>query len=243
MNSLSPLLEVRNLSVNYGGICALKNISLQAETGSITALVGANGAGKSTLMGTLIGLVKSTSGEVLFKSQNILGKAGHHIVRLGISLSPEGRQVFSDMTVRENLLLGAYSSKVKSSQQELQHKIDELTELFPILKERDKQLAGTLSGGEQQMLAIARALMNSPELLLLDEPSLGVSPLITEKIFEILVELNRQGMTILLAEQNAVMALEIAHQGHVLELGEVIYHAPAQELLANDVVQKAYLGL
>jgi len=238
---VKPFLEVKDLHVSYGSVKALKGVSLRVEEGSIVSLIGANGAGKSTLMKTLIGIIKSVSGDIRFKGTSILGKKSHEVVGLGISLSPEGRQVFPDMTVLENLLVGAYSAKLRK--QQINTRIDEISQIFPILEERKFQLAGTLSGGEQQMLAIGRALMISPSLLLLDEPSLGVAPLVTEKIFQVLVELNRKGTSVLLAEQNAAMALEISNRGYVLELGEMIYEDASSELMANDLVRKAYLGV
>jgi len=238
---MKPLLEIKNLSVFYGLIQALKGISLKVETGSIVSLVGANGAGKSTLMKTIIGIMKARSGEIYFKSENILGFKSHEIVQRGVSQSPEGRQIFSDMTVYQNLLLGAYSKKMNPD--EIRNRMEEIFLIFPVLKERLLQQTVTLSGGEQQMLAIGRALMIRPELLLLDEPSLGISPLLTEKIFEVLVQLKNSGTSILLAEQNAAMALEISDRGYVLELGEVIYQDTASNLMLNDVVRKAYLGV
>lgn len=238
---MKPLLEVKDLSVSYGAIDALKRVSLKIYSGEIISLVGANGAGKSTLMRTIIGIKHARSGNIYFKSSSIIGMKSYEIIRLGISQSPEGRQVFADMSVFENLLMGAYSTKMGKSQ--IKERMEEIFSIFPILKERTKQAAVTLSGGEQQMLAIGRALMLSPELLLLDEPSLGISPLLTDKIFEILVNINRKGTSILLAEQNAAMALEISHRGYVLETGEVTYEDTASELLATNIVRKAYLGV
>jgi branched-chain amino acid transport system ATP-binding protein len=238
---VKPLLEVKDLSVSYGAIQALKKVSLKVFAGETISLVGANGAGKSTLMKTIIGINKVQSGDIQFRSFSMIGLKSHEIIRLGISQSPEGRQVFSDMSVYENLLMGTYSKQMTSVQ--VKDRMEEIFSLFPILKARIRQFAMTLSGGEQQMLAIGRALMLSPDLLLLDEPSLGISPLLTEKIFEILVGLNRTGTSILLAEQNAAMALEISQRGYVLEVGEVIYEDTAEKLMANDMIRKAYLGV
>lgn len=238
---MNPLLEINHLFVSYGLIQALKNVSLNVQAGTIVSLVGANGAGKSTLMKTLIGVMKAQSGEIRFKSENLLKLKSHQIVRLGISQSPEGRQVFADMSVHQNLLMGAYSKKM--NRHETSDRMEEIFSIFPILKTRIEQPALTLSGGEQQMLAIGRALMIRPELLLLDEPSLGISPLLTEKIFDVLVGLKQRGTSILLAEQNAMMALEISDYGYVLELGEIAYQDTASNLMSNDIVRKSYLGV
>ena len=238
---MNALLETRDLSVAYGAIRALKKISLQVEEGSIVSLVGANGAGKSTLMKAIVGILKPTAGEFFFRNASTAHLKSHELIRLGISQAPEGRQVFADMDVYENLLMGVYSKKM--SRPEIKNRMEEIFDLFPILKDRLRQPAATLSGGEQQMLAIGRALMPRPQLLLLDEPSLGISPLLTEKIFAILVDLNKKGTTILLAEQNAAMALEISHRGYVIEVGEVVYEDTSANLLQNDVVRKAYLGI
>jgi branched-chain amino acid transport system ATP-binding protein len=235
------ILEVRDLSVSYGAIAALKNVSLRVEPGQIVSLVGANGAGKSTLMRAIIGLTPPREGEIFYKSESILGVKSYRIIQKGISQSPEGRLIFADMTVHENLIIGAYSLKL--SRNDLKERIEEIFSIFPILKQRDQQLGGTLSGGEQQMLAIGRALMVRPELLLLDEPSLGISPLLTEKIFEILVAVKAKGTAILLAEQNASMALEISDYGYVIELGQVVQADTGANLLVNDAVRKAYLGI
>jgi branched-chain amino acid transport system ATP-binding protein len=235
------LLNIKNLSVFYGSVQALKKVSLQVDEGQIVSLVGANGAGKSTLMRTIIGLTEAHEGQIQFESRNILGMQSHRIIQLGLGQSPEGRQVFADMTVLENLQMGAFS--VRLTRKQMQDKIEEVFSLFPILNQRKGEYAITLSGGEQQMLAIGRALMVSPKLLLLDEPSLGVSPLVTQKIFDILCDLNKKGTAILLAEQNAAMSLEFAHRGYVLELGEVIFQDTGARLLDNDVIRKAYLGV
>ncbi len=238
---MKPILEINELSVSYGSTQALRNVSLRVEEGTIVSLVGANGAGKSTLMKTIIGMVKPTKGDIHFKSLNILKMTSHEIIRTGISLSPEGREIFTDMTVAENLALGAYTRKLKGAK--LNDRMEAIFTYFPILKERRQQMGMTLSGGEQQMLAISRALMTEPELLLLDEPSLGISPLLTEKIFEILCVLNQQGTSILLAEQNAYRALEISSKGYVLELGKVAFEDTSSHLLVNDGVRQAYLGV
>ena len=235
------LLEVQNLCVNYGPIRALKNVSLSVPKGGMVALVGANGAGKSTLMRAILGIARPMSGDILYEGVSILRKKSHQIVESGIGHAPEGRQIFSDMSVAENLLLGAYSSKMSTA--ETGRKVDEINAIFPILRERSRQMAGTLSGGEQQMLAIGRALMVSPKLLLLDEPSLGLSPAMTQKIFEVLLGLNKKGTSILLAEQNAAMALEASQWGYVLEIGEIVHEDQSASLILNDVVRKAYLGV
>ncbi|WP_186645774.1 ABC transporter ATP-binding protein [Fluviispira vulneris] len=234
------MLLVENLSVNYGAIQALKNINFEIFQNEIVSLVGSNGAGKTTFLRTLSGLVKSKSGKIFFNKNNISNLESHEIVKLGVSQSPEGRMVFPDMTVKENLLMGAFCTK--KSSQEVQNDIDRMVAWFPRLGERMAQKSILLSGGEQQMLAIARALMAKPKLLLLDEPSLGIAPLIVQQIFKIISELNREGMTILLAEQNARLALKISHRAYVLELGSVIKKGDAQSLLFDDDVQRAYLG-
>lgn len=240
---MKNLLEITNLDVSYGyGIPVLKKISMHIASGEIVALIGSNGAGKTTLMKTIIGMIKPKSGYINFKSMDVVGMESHKIISAGISHSPEGRQIFSDLTVIENLLLGAYSKNFTKAH--IDESIEEIYSIFSILKERKNQIAGTLSGGEQQMLAIGRALINSPELLLLDEPSLGVSPLITQKIFDVLVKLNQQkGMAILLAEQNATLALEISDQGYVMELGKIICKGASSQLLANSLIKEAYLGI
>ncbi|BBH52392.1 ABC transporter ATP-binding protein [Fluviispira sanaruensis] len=234
------MLLVENLSVNYGAIQALKNINFEIFQNEIVSLVGSNGAGKTTFLRTLSGLVKSKSGKIFFNKNNISNLESHEIVKLGVSQSPEGRMVFPDMTVKENLLMGAFCTK--RTAQEMQNDIERMVAWFPRLGERMTQKSILLSGGEQQMLAIARALMAKPKLLLLDEPSLGIAPLIVQQIFKIISELNREGMTILLAEQNARLALKISHRAYVLELGSVIKKGDAQSLLYDDDVQRAYLG-
>ncbi len=234
------MLEIKNLVVNYGAISALHGISLSVPAGKIVTLIGANGAGKTTALKTISGLLKPASGEILYGGKNIAGLPPHKIVALGISQSPEGRMVFANLTVHENLLLGAYLQKDK---QIIRSELERVFVLFPRLKEREKQIAGTLSGGEQQMLAIGRALMGRPKLLLLDEPSLGLAPLLVKTIFEKIVEINReQGLTILLVEQNANLALEISHFGYVLETGKVVLQGDTCELRQNPKVKSAYLG-
>ena len=234
------MLEIKNLVVNYGAIAALHGISLSVPDGKIVTLIGANGAGKTTTLKTISGLLKPGSGEILYGGQNIAGLPPHQIVARGISQSPEGRMIFANLTVHENLLLGAYLQKDK---QIIRRELEHVFAMFPRLKEREKQIAGTLSGGEQQMLAIGRALMSRPKLLLLDEPSLGLAPLLVKTIFEKIVEINReQGLTILLVEQNANLALEISHFGYVLETGKVVLQGDSHELRQNPRVKSAYLG-
>jgi branched-chain amino acid transport system ATP-binding protein len=234
------LLSITNLEVCYGVISALRGVSLSIDKGEIVTLIGANGAGKTTLLRTISGLLRPRKGEIRWNGSEVLNSLPpHQIVRMGISHVPEGRQVFPSLTVRENLLLGGYQEK---SRQRLHDEIDRCFNLFPILAERRHQRAGTLSGGEQQMLAIARALMARPQLLLLDEPSLGLAPLIVRKIFEIIRELNAAGATIFLVEQNAHMALNIAHRGYVLQTGTVMFSDTAANLLQHPDVKKAYLG-
>ncbi|NBW80318.1 ABC transporter ATP-binding protein [bacterium] len=235
------LLRVENLTVRYGAIEALRDVSFEVNQGEIVTFVGSNGAGKTTTMRTLSGLVKPLRGKIDFKGTSLNSLPSHQIVKLGLAQSPEGRLVFPDLSVKENLLLGAFARK--SSHQELNRELESIFQLFPRLKERLHQDAHTLSGGEQQMLAIGRALMAKPTLLLLDEPSLGIAPLLVQQIFQKILELNRnEGMTVLLAEQNARMALKIAHRAYVLEVGEVVQKGAAAELLNDEKLQKAYLG-
>ena len=234
------MLLVENLVVEYGSIQALKGISVEVFEGEIVSLVGSNGAGKTTFLRTLSGLLSPKSGKVYFLKNKISGIATHEIVKLGITQSPEGRMVFPDMTVKENLIMGCYSFPF--SKTEIQNNIDRMVGWFPRLGERMTQKAVLLSGGEQQMLAIARALMAKPKLLLLDEPSLGIAPLVVQQIFKIIVELNREGMAILLAEQNARLALKISHRAYVLELGVILKKGVASLLLHDKDVQRAYLG-
>ena len=239
----AALLSVRDLEVRYGGICALQGVSLDVHAGEIVTLIGANGAGKTTLLRTISGLLRPAGGRVTFADdgQTSTGEISalkpHQIVRRGISHVPEGRQIFPNLSVNENLKLGAYQRR-----EDLSADLGHYYKLFPILQERQHQKAGTLSGGEQQMLAIARALMARPKLLLLDEPSLGLAPLIVRKIFEIVREINAAGTTVFLVEQNAHMALKIAHRAYVLQTGRVIMSDTAANLLENPEVKKAYLG-
>jgi len=231
------MLKIDNLKVNYGGIEAVKGISFEVEEGSIVTLIGANGAGKSTTLRTIAGLVSPKSGNVSFMGENITGKQAHQIVSKGITLVPEGRRVFPDLTVLENLKVGAYLRK-----DNLDEDIRWGYELFPRLQERSWQAAGTLSGGEQQMLAVGRALMSRPKLMMMDEPSLGLAPLVVKGIFDIIKEINKQGVTILLIEQNANMALHTADMGYVLETGRITLSGPGKELLKDEAVKRAYLG-
>lgn len=233
------MLKIENLHVSYGGIQALRGISLEVPDGKIVTLIGANGAGKSTTLRTITGLVKAASGSIQWNGEELSGKPIDRIISVGIAMSPEGRRVFPDMTVLENLKLGAYLRKDKA---EIEKDLAWVYELFPRLKERDWQVAGTLSGGEQQMLAVGRALMSRPKLLLMDEPSLGLAPLVVQDIFSIIGEINRQGVTILLVEQNANMALKIADLAYVLETGHITMSGTGAELLANEKVKEAYLG-
>ena len=234
-----PMLKIDNIDVYYGAIHALKGISLEVNEGEIVTLIGANGAGKSTTLRTISGLLKPKTGSISFLGQNIAGVRAHEIVKKGISQVPEGRRVFAEMTVMENLDLGAFVRKDKAGiQQDLKH----VFELFPRLEERKNQSAGTLSGGEQQMLAMGRALMSRPKLLLLDEPSMGLAPLLIKEIFNIIVDINKSGTTVLLVEQNANMALSIANRAYVLETGRITLSGKAQDLAASEDVRKAYLG-
>lgn len=233
------MLKIENLVVSYGGIEALKGISINVAKGQIVTLVGANGAGKSTTLRTVVGLVKPVSGSINFEGIDLLSVPTHQIVQKGISLVPEGRRIFSDLTVYENLKMGAFFRKDPEG---IKKDLDWIHELFPRLKERTWQLGGTLSGGEQQMLAVARALMAKPRLLMMDEPSLGLAPLIVKEIFQIIRKINSEGITVLLIEQNANVALHIAHVGYVLETGNIKLTGPGKELLVNEEVKKAYLG-
>jgi branched-chain amino acid transport system ATP-binding protein len=232
------LLEVRDLRVSYGAIEAIKGISLDVEEGQVVTLIGSNGAGKTTTLRTLSGLLKPTAGHISFDGQRLDGVAAHDVVIKGIAHSPEGRRIFPLMTVEENLELGAYSRKGKSYVEDIAGVFDR----FPKLLERRAQKAGTLSGGEQQMLAIGRALMSKPRLLMLDEPSMGLSPIMIQLIFDTIAELKAQGTTILLVEQNASAALSLADVGYVLETGNVVLTGPGKELLTDEKVRKAYLG-
>ena len=234
------MLEVKNLGVNYGAINALQEVSLTVRRGDIVTLIGSNGAGKTTTLKTISGLLKARSGEILYEGRNVANLPPHEIVKLGISQVPEGRMVFANLTVLENLKMGAYLQK---DREVIQRQMDYVFGVFPRLKERVKQIAGTLSGGEQQMLAIGRALMSKPKFLMLDEPSLGIAPLLVKTIFEKIVEVNqRQGITILLVEQNANLALQVSRYGYVLETGRITLHDESAALRQNPQVRKAYLG-
>ncbi|WPZ20142.1 ABC transporter ATP-binding protein [Geobacillus subterraneus] len=233
------MLKVDQIDVFYGNIHALKGVSLEVNRGEIVTLIGANGAGKTTLLKTISGLLKPKNGDIVYEGASIAGKAAQMIVKQGISHVPEGRRVFANMTVEENLELGAFLRKDKAG---IQQDFAKVFELFPRLEERRKQLAGTLSGGEQQMLAIGRALMARPKLLLLDEPSMGLAPLLVKTIFRIIEEINESGTTILLVEQNAHMALSIADRAYVIESGRVVLSGTASELQASEQVKQAYLG-
>lgn len=234
------MLEVKNLHVCYGVISALQGVSLCVKPGSIVTLIGANGAGKSTTLRAISGLVKPRSGEILLDGKSISGLPAHEIVKLGLSHVPEGRMVFANLTVHENLMMGAYLQRDKAV---IQRELELVFATFPRLKERDQQIAGTLSGGEQQMLAIGRALMSKPKFLMMDEPSLGIAPLLVKTIFEKIVEINRShGITILLVEQNANLALEISNYGYVLETGRIILQDESAALRQNPQIKSAYLG-
>lgn len=231
------ILEVRGLSVSYGGIEAIKNISFDVEEGKIVTLIGSNGAGKSSTLRSIAGIVRTRSGEVLFEGENILGLSPDQIVKRGITLVPEGRRVFPNLTVAENLRIGAYLRR-----DDLRLDLEYIYTLFPRLKERLWQQAGTLSGGEQQMLAVGRALMAKPRLIMMDEPSLGLAPLVVQGIFDIIHTINSQGITVLLIEQNANMALQAADSAFVMQTGEIILSGTGAELLENEEVKEAYLG-
>ena len=233
------MLEVKDIHVHYGAIHALKGVTLNVKQGEIVTLIGSNGAGKSTLLKTISGLLHPTKGDVVFLNNSIIKKDSKYIVKSGITQVPEGRHIFPGMTVYENLLMGAYLRKDKDG---IQQDLESVYKRFPILKERLRQDASTLSGGEQQMLAMGRAMMSKPTLLMLDEPSMGLAPILIEQIFDIIKELHKQGTTILLVEQNAQMALSIADRGYVLETGRIVLSAPAHDLLEDDAVRKAYLG-
>jgi branched-chain amino acid transport system ATP-binding protein len=232
------MLTVSGLHVYYGGIHALKGISLKVEAGRIVTLIGANGAGKTTILRSIVGLTKPRSGSIRFEDRELTQSPSHQTIQLGIGISPEGRRVFPNLTVLENLELGAYHRSPKDFQEALAW----VYSLFPRLQERHKQLAGTLSGGEQQMLALGRALMSRPKLVLLDEPSLGLAPLVVEEVFATIESINQQGATILLVEQNAMAALHVAHYAYVLETGRITLEGTGQELLQDDRVRHAYLG-
>ena len=233
------LLQVNNLHTHYGNIKALRGVSFHVEEGEIVSFIGANGAGKSTLMNTLAGVLKAAEGEIIFNGEDITKLDPRGRVQRGIVLCPEGRQIFPKFTVEENLLMGAYTVNDKAL---IRQKYDRVFELFPQIKDRQKQLAGTLSGGEQQMLAIGRATMANPKLLMLDEPSLGLSPILVEQIFALIEQIHKDGTTILLVEQNAMAALEISDRAYALETGEITITGRGSELLGNDIIIKSYLG-
>jgi branched-chain amino acid transport system ATP-binding protein len=235
------LLKVQDVETYYGTAQALKGVSLKVEKGELISILGANGAGKTTLLRTISGLIEPKRGTIEFEGQRIDRTGAEEIVRLGVSHCPEGRKLFPQMTVYKNLLLGAYVRK--TDPQGTRETLEEVFSLFPVLKDRREQLAGTLSGGEQQMLVISRGLMSRPKLLMLDEPSLGIAPLLVARIFEVIQDINRRGMTILLVEQNAAVALNIAHHGYVLETGEIVLSGGARELLREEKVREAYLGV
>ena len=236
--SATTMLVLDDVNTYYGNIHALRGISLTVEQGEIVTLIGANGAGKTTTLKTISGLLHPRQGRLLFEGQDVSRTAAHALVRAGIGQAPEGRRIFSRMTVLDNLMMGAFTRPTADAGPD----IERVFVLFPRLRERAAQLGGTLSGGEQQMLAIGRALMSRPRLLLLDEPSLGLAPILVQQVFQTIREINEQGTTILLVEQNALQALSIAHRGYVLQTGEVVLTGPASELITNEMVRKAYLG-
>ena len=239
MTNENPLLLLRNVQAFYGNVHALKGVSISVNCGEIVTLIGSNGAGKSTTLRTISGLIKPRTGEIIFQGAAIHGKPAHEIAALGIGHSPEGRKIFPKLTIAENLEIGAYLVRDPAV---IRERMEKVYGLFPRLGERKKQEGGTLSGGEQQMLAMGRALMQDPALLLLDEPTLGLAPVLVEQIFEIVVKLNSLGKTILLVEQNAWQALQIAHRGYVLQTGSITLEGPAKELAENDAVKASYLG-
>jgi len=245
------MLKLKDIHTFYGPIEALKGIDIEVERGEIVCLIGNNGAGKSTALMTISGILKPRSGNILFAGESIGGISPHRIVEMGVSQVPEGRRIFPKLTVKENLEMGAYSvvnsqflvfGKSKTNNRQIKAQLEKTFELFPVLKERQQQSGGTLSGGEQQMLAIGRALMSNPKLLLLDEPSLGLAPIIMSKIFKTIKEVNREGITVLLVEQNARAALKLSNRGYVLENGRVVLQGKGEELLGNEEIRKAYLG-
>ncbi len=236
---MKEMLKVTDLNVNYGAIHAIHNVSLTVNEGEIVSLIGANGAGKTTILHTITGLQKAASGSVLFEGTDLLTTEPHRIVTMGMAHVPEGRHVFAQMTVTENLEMGAF---FRRDREQIEKDMADVLRRFPRLAERSRQLAGTLSGGEQQMLAVGRALMSHPRILLLDEPSMGLSPLLVKEIFTTIEEVNREGVTILLVEQNAKMALSIANRAYVLETGDVVMEGEGQAMLRDDNVRKAYLG-
>ena len=233
------ILEINDLRVNYGAIKAVQGLSMSIKAGSIVTLIGANGAGKSSTVRSIAGLNKSVSGEILYKGENILGKQPEEILKKGIALSPEGRRIMPHLTVLENLELGAYIRKDKDG---IKRDIEWIFDLFPRLRERSKQLGGTMSGGEQQMLAVGRALMSNPELVMLDEPSLGLAPILVQEIFSIIRKINEMGKTVLLIEQNALAALSVANYAYILEVGKIILEGEGKTMLKDPRVKAAYLG-
>jgi len=236
------MLRIKNLQSGYGKLTVLRKVTMHVSPGEIVSIIGANGAGKTTLLKTICGLLRARDGEIFFNKRDISALSTESVVFLGCSLIPEGRQVFAPMTVQENLLLGGYVQYRRRLRDEVKKDLDRMFELFPRLKERQKQLAGTLSGGEQQMLAIARALMARPKMIMMDEPSMGLAPLVVRDIFGIVTRLRGEGNTVLLVEQNARAALAVADRGYVLETGRIILEGKAEDLLANREVQRAYLG-
>ena len=236
------MLRIDGLNASYGNIRVLKDVSIRVPSGKVVSIIGANGAGKSTLLKSISGIMKINGGRILYKERNIAGMPANRIVRLGISQVPEGRQVFAHLTVRDNINLGAYHYFKRSNRLEIKERMERVYQMFPILEKRSKQIAGTLSGGEQQMLSIGRALMGRPELLLLDEPSMGIAPLIVREIFNVIKQLNQSGTTVLLVEQNARAALKVAHYSYVIERGEIVLEGLAAELLGNPKVKEHYLG-
>ena len=237
------MLKIEDLNAFYGNIRALCNININVERGKIVSIIGANGAGKSTLLKTISGLIHKRTGKILFKEKDIINFSADRIVGLGISQVPEGRQLFAHLKVLDNIRLGAYSYYNRSNLPAIREKIQNIYKMFPLLEKRSDQVAGTLSGGEQQMLAIARALMTRQELIMLDEPSLGLAPLLVEEVFRVITEINRLGETVLLVEQNTQHALTLAHRGFVMEFGRIALSGSGKELLADSNVRKAYLGL
>ncbi len=236
------MLRIEGLNASYDNIQVLKNVSLKVPKGQVVSIIGANGAGKSTLLKSISGLMKISKGSIFYKDKDISGMPANRIVGLGISQVPEGRQIFAHLSVLDNIHLGAYLYFKRNNRLEIKERVDRIYETFPILETRSKQIAGTLSGGEQQMLAIARALMARPELILLDEPSMGIAPLIVREIFNVIQQLNESGTTVLLVEQNARAALKVAHHSYVLERGEIVMEGLAGELLDNPKVKEVYLG-
>jgi branched-chain amino acid transport system ATP-binding protein len=234
----NAMLEVKNLKVRYGGIEAVKGVDLHVDEKELVTLIGGNGAGKTTTLESISGLKPIAEGEIYFEGERVDGTKSHERVERGLSLVPEGRRIFPRMSVRENLSMGAFARRAKEMSQDYER----VFELFPVLKEREKQMGGTLSGGEQQMLAVGRALMSNPKLLMLDEPSMGLAPQFVERVFDVVKSINEQGTPILLIEQNAQMALQAADRGYVIETGEIVLHDEANKLLGNDQVRKAYLG-